>query len=104
MTNLRLGRLSVDGETDAANQIAEVLAYQDSPSLLSSYDRAALWAHKENAPGKYVGAHEIVRTASYAVAPTFSTHYGHQAGVTGARGCRARERCGSSRSEPFSAH
>src|SRR5690606_1499029 len=38
-------------------------------------------AHKENAPGKYVGAHESVRTASYAVPPAFSTLYGHQAGV-----------------------
>lgn len=79
-----VGRLSVDDEADAANQVAKILAYEDDPSQFCCYDRAALWAHKENAPGKYVGAHETVRTATYAVPPTFSTHYGHLAGVTDA--------------------
>ena len=77
-----VGRLSVDDEADAAAQIAKILAYEDHPSLLCCYDRAALWAHKENAPGKYVGAHEAVRTNSYATPPSFSTHYGHLEAVT----------------------
>jgi len=79
-----VGRLSVDDEADAANQIAKILAYEDSPSPFCCYDRAALWAHKQDAPDKYVGAHETVRTAVYATPPTFSTHYGHLAGVTDA--------------------
>lgn len=79
-----VGRLSVDNEADAASQIAKILEYEDNPSQFCCYDRAALWAHKEDAPGKYVGAHETVRTATYAVPPTFSTHYGHQMGVTDA--------------------
>lgn len=77
-----VGRLSVDNEADAANQIAKILAYEDHPSLFCCYDRVGLWAHKEGAPGKYVGAHETVRTASYGVPPVFSTYYGHLAGVT----------------------
>ena len=77
-----VGRLSVDGEADAANQIAKILAYEDHPSLFCCYDRVGLWAHLEGAPGKYVGAHETVRTASYGVPPVFSTYYGNASGIT----------------------
>ena len=76
-----LGRLSVDNEADAANQVAKILQYSSSPELFYNYGTALLVAHKEDAPGKYVGAHESVRTASYSVAPTFSTLYGHIGGV-----------------------
>lgn len=76
-----VGRLSVDSEADLTNQVTKILTYEDSPSLFCCYDRALLVAHKENAPGKYVGAHESVRTAAYAVPPSFSTLYGHLAGV-----------------------
>ena len=76
-----VGRLSVDSEADLANQVAKILTYEDSPNLFCCYDRALLVAHKENAPGKYVGAHESVRTASYATPPSFDTLYGHIAGV-----------------------
>ncbi len=76
-----LGRLSVDSESDCANQVAKILAYEDAPNSMCCYDQVALWAHKENAPGKYVGAHESVRTATYAFPPNFTTYYGHQTGV-----------------------
>lgn len=76
-----VGRLSVDSESDLTNQVSKILGYEDAPSLFCCYNKALLVAHKENAPGKYVGAHESVRTASYAVPPTFSTLYGHIAGV-----------------------
>jgi len=80
-----LGRLSVDDEPDAASQVEKILDYEDHPFLFAShYDDALLVAHKENAPGKYVGAHESVRTASYSVPPVFHTLYGHQAGATDA--------------------
>lgn len=77
-----LGRLSIDDEADLQNQVNKILTYEDNPAPFCCYHRAGLWAHKENAPGKYVGAHETVRTNSYSVAPTFSTHYGSVAGVT----------------------
>lgn len=76
-----LGRLSVDNEGDLAFQVQKILTYEDSPSMFCCYDRAVLWAHKENAPGKYVGAHETVRTNSYSNPPIFRTRYGHLAGV-----------------------
>jgi len=76
-----LGRLSVDNEADLAHQVNKILTYEDSPSSFCCYDRAVLWAHKENAPGKYVGAHETVRTNSYSNPPNFVTRYGHLNGV-----------------------
>jgi hypothetical protein len=80
-----LGRLSVDGEADTAAQIAKILAYETGSALGCGYDRAVLWAHKENAPGKYEGAHETVRNFPYSsVTPDFITRYGSQAGVTDA--------------------
>ena len=77
-----LGRLSIDSEADLANQVNKILTYEDHPSLFCCYNRAGLWAHKENAPGKYEGAHETVRTFAYSDAPLFETFYGSQAGVT----------------------
>lgn len=77
-----LGRLSVDSEADLANQVSKILTYEDSPSPFCCYNRVGLWAHKENAPGKYEGAHEAVRTFAYSDAPVFQTYYGSQAGVT----------------------
>ncbi|PYS21142.1 MAG: hypothetical protein DMG11_28485, partial [Acidobacteria bacterium] len=76
-----VGRLSVDSETDAANQVAKILSYENSPDPFCCYDQALLVAHKEGAPGKYVGAHESVRTAVYSVPPVFSTLYGNDPAV-----------------------
>lgn len=76
-----LGRLSVDSESDLANQVTKILTYEDHPSLFCCYNQAGLWAHKEDAPGKYEGAHETVRTFAYADSPIFHTYYGSQAGV-----------------------
>ena len=60
-----LGRLSVDGEADLADQVVKILRYEDHPSLFCCYDRALLVAHKEGAPGKYVGAHESRRNCRH---------------------------------------
>ena len=79
-----LGRLSVNDEADLASQIAKILAYEDNPSPFCCYHQAALWAHKEDAPEKYEGAHETVRTNAYALPPTFITYYGSQVGVADA--------------------
>jgi len=79
-----VGRLSVDSEAEAATQVEKILRYEDSPELFFNYGRTLLVAHKEEAPGKYVGAHESVRTASYAVPPLFTTLYGHVPGVSDA--------------------
>jgi len=78
-----VGRLSVDDDDDLAQQLDRIVAYQSGAlALMSNWKQVALVAHKEDAPGKYVGAHESVRTASYSNPPSFETFYGHIVGVT----------------------
>jgi hypothetical protein len=77
-----VGRLSVNSETDCTTQVSKILAYSNTPDLFFNYGTALLVAHREGAPGKYVGAHESVRTAIYSVPPAFTTLYGHVAGNT----------------------
>ncbi len=75
-----VGRLSIDGETDLVNQLQKIINYETNPVPGGRYDRALLVAHKEGAPGKYVGAHEDVRTATYTHPPEFVTKYGSSLG------------------------
>jgi hypothetical protein len=79
-----LGRLAVDSTADASNQVAKILLYQDHPEKFFNYGSTLLVAHKEGAPGKYEGAQEAVRTATYSVSPSFSTAYGSATGITDA--------------------
>ena len=79
-----LGRLSIDDETDLDTQVAKLLQYMDQPLVFNDFRRVGLVAHGEDAPDKYVGAHESVRTASYANPPVFTTFYGNDAAVTDA--------------------
>lgn len=78
-----LGRISFDSATDLDRQITKILDYEDHASPLVDFTRCGLVAHREDAPGKYEGAHESVRTATYAVTPSFETFYG-SAGATDA--------------------
>ncbi len=71
-----VGRLSVDSPADLTNQINKIITYETAPVPGGRYDRALLVAHKEGAPGKYEGAHEDVRTATYTTQPVFVTKYG----------------------------
>lgn len=77
-----VGRLSVDDEADLAQQLDRIIHYQTYTNVLTNYNTVGLVAHKQDAPGKYVGAHESVRTAAYAHAPAFSTFYGNNAAVS----------------------
>jgi hypothetical protein len=79
-----VGRLSVDTEAELTDQVTKILRYEDGAEAGFDYGKALLVAHGEDAPGKYVGAHESVRTAAYAVTPSFTTQYGSAAGVTDA--------------------
>jgi hypothetical protein len=82
---VHVGRLSVDSETDAADQVEKILGYEDDPDPFFNYGKVLLVAHMQDAPGKYVGAQESVRTAPYyTVAPSFSTLYGNDPNVTDA--------------------
>ncbi len=76
-----VGRLSVDDADDLSNQVAKILNYENGRDFTWPYTTVGLAAHKQNAPNKYEGAQESVRTASYSVTPNFVTLYG-SAGTT----------------------
>jgi hypothetical protein len=76
-----VGRLAAIAKDDLSFQVQKILRYEDAPSSVFNYGRALLVAHAQGAPGKYVGAQEVVRTASYAVPPSFSTVYGSVPGI-----------------------
>lgn len=75
-----VGRLSVDNAADLAHQIAKIIGYQTSVSA-THLDEVLLVAHKEDAPGKYQGSHELVAAASYAAPPSFEKIYGATPGA-----------------------
>ena len=79
---IHVGRLAVSALSDCANQVAKILAYEDSsPPGASHFDDVLLVAHEEHAPFKYQHAQEVVRKASYAVPPVFHTRYGAAGGT-----------------------
>ena len=49
----------------------------DNPPITDAFKTALLVAHREDAPGKYVGAHESVYNASYSHPPIFTRIYGN---------------------------
>jgi hypothetical protein len=71
-----VGRLSIDNETDLANQLAKIIAYQTSPVPGGRYDTALIVAHHEDAPGKYTGSHTNVLNQSYSHPPVFMSAFG----------------------------
>jgi hypothetical protein len=75
-----VGRISFDDTTDLRQQIQKIVLYQTVGFDNADYEEAMLVAHKEEAPEKYVGAHESVKNAFYVVQPTFSTQYGSAGG------------------------
>lgn len=72
-----LGRIAPEFASSTGYTLEKILGYMDSPPLTGNFDEVLLVAHEEDAPGKYVEAHEKVRTATYSVPPTFTTLYGH---------------------------
>jgi len=71
-----LGRLSVNDAADLGRQIRKILAYENEGVWSGQYRDVLLVAHYQEAPGKYEGAMEQVRTAVYSLTPNFLTCYG----------------------------
>lgn len=76
-----VGRWPVDTIADVVLLRNKTMAYELDTNPLHDYGNTLLVADEEEAPDKYVGAQETVRTASYEVQPNFQTAYGHLPGV-----------------------
>ncbi len=76
--DIAVGRLSVTNLTDAQEQVAKILAYEQDPPLDSWLNKITLVAHREDAPGKYVDCKEDIRTGIIPQPPYIvDTYYGH---------------------------
>ena len=83
--DVAIGRLSVTSSTQAENQVEKILAYEKDPPLDNWLNKISLIAHKQDAPGKYVGCKENIRTAIIPQPPWIvDTYYGHVSSGTNA--------------------
>jgi hypothetical protein len=83
--DISVGRLSVQTSKDAENQVNKTLRYEKNPLLDTWLNKIILVAHKENAPGKYVGCKEEIRTGIIPKPPFIvNTAYGNHANGTNA--------------------
>ena len=71
-----VGRLSVMSAGQVDNEVKKIVDYMDHPPFTSAFTRALLVAHLQDAPGKYEGAMESVRLATYSHPPSFVRIYG----------------------------
>jgi hypothetical protein len=83
--DIAVGRLSVTTSTDLTNQVNKILNYEHNPPQDSWLNKLTLVAHKEGAPGKYVGCCEEIRNNIIPQPPfVVDTYYGSQSTGTNA--------------------
>ncbi len=88
--DIAVGRLSVTNSTTLKNQVNKTLKYEKDPPKDSWLNKIILVAHKEGAPGKYVGCKEEIRTDIIPQPPfVIDTAYGNQATGTNANVAKA---------------
>jgi gingipain R len=75
---LSVGRITATTPEEATQQVTKILRYEMNPASGDWFDKVLLAAHKENAPGKYVGCSETIRTTTYTDSYIFDTAYGHE--------------------------
>lgn len=73
---LAVGRISANNDAEVAQQVNKILAYEGNPPAGDWVEKVLLVAHAQDAPGKYQGCKEAIRTASYANPFIFETAYG----------------------------
>jgi len=73
---LAVGRLSVRNDAEVSQQVKKILTYEQNPPSGDWSNRVLLVAHKEEAPEKYQGCKECIRTRSCVEPLLFYTAYG----------------------------
>lgn len=75
--DIALGRFCVHSPADVHTMVYKSVGYEKNPPPGGWIDSVLLVAHLQDAPGKYQGCKEEIRTTSYSwVTPNFSTAYG----------------------------
>gem|GEM_PF-750451 len=74
---LAVGRISANDDAEVSQQVNKILAYEKNPPPPGDWvKRVLLVAHAQDAPGKYQGCKEAIRTTFYAKPFVFETVYG----------------------------
>lgn len=78
-----LGRLSGTSTSVISHQVQKILKYEQNPPAGTWFTKTILTAHREQAPGKYVGCKMAIASGCLSSSAwTTYTQYGHQSGVT----------------------
>lgn len=77
-----VGRLPASTPAELTHMLDKIIDYELDSNPQHDYRRVVLAAHGEDAPGKYVGAHEAVANANYTVDPIFNKRYGNSVSTT----------------------
>ncbi len=81
--DLAVGRFSTTLKTHIDNMVNKTIAFESGPPADYWLDWALLVAHKENAPLKYQGCKQDIRTKTYVRDARFRTAYGASIAVAG---------------------
>ena len=80
-----LGRLSGTTTTEISNQVNKILKYEQNPPSGNWFTKTILVAHKQGAPGKYVGCKESIANGPLKTSGwTIYKQYGHQSSSSNA--------------------
>ncbi|MCR3884960.1 MAG: C25 family cysteine peptidase, partial [Methanothrix sp.] len=71
-----VGRISAEDDGEVVEQVNKILSYEMRQPSGGWRPKVLLVAHAQDAPGKYQGCKESIRTASYARPFVFETAYG----------------------------
>jgi len=71
-----VGRITAKNDAEVGQQVAKILAYETGARTGDWASKVLLIAHAQEAPGKYQGCKESIRTAPYASPFSFATAYG----------------------------
>lgn len=81
VADLCIGRFATNNLSELTNMVNKTISYEGHPRSYGS--EVLLVAHKEDAPNKYQGCSEVIRTHIYDTPVTFTTAYGASPIVNG---------------------
>ena len=74
--DLAIGRFCANDTIELSNMVSKTINYENLTPEDTWVTKNLLVSHKENAPGKYQGCSEEIRTVQYNDMPCFTTAYG----------------------------
>ena len=83
IADIAIGRFCIKDSIELSNILSKTISYENYTENDKWITKNLLVAHKENAPNKYQGCSEEIRTTTYNDTPQFTTAYGAHDSVGG---------------------